>query len=572
MSNNTSNIPDIKFANLFLEDPLADSFWPYWLGKKEFQELREAFVDMGKRGAEATPLSARADKLSPVLKTHNSQGHRTSTVEYHPDFKALQELAYGGGIISRKYDPQFLKQYGHIRHLAGFGIGYYFAQTEMSLYCPICMTDGLGRVIERNASEEIKEEVLKHIGAKDFASLWQGAMYLTERQGGSDVGTNSVVAKKSEERWFIRGDKWFCSNVDADAILVLARIMDENGVTQPGTKGLGLFLVLRKVPLGNSNAITIHRIKDKMGVRSMPTGEVALEDAEAYLIGGAGEGFKLMTEMLNMSRLYNSIASVAAMRRSVLEALAYGDQRIAFDKPLWELPLWRASMSDLIAEHLGAMHLVFSVTKYLDQADRGDKVAEFMARLLTPMSKAFTGKLAVFTASESMEAIGGNAYIEEHIMPRILRDSQVLPIWEGTTNILALDAIRVLKKYGMSSYYHHLQGIVETCSASSGGPSIVDLKKRIAEEQKFLEKVLAASEEDQQRSAIEWLHRAARTYILTRLLEASQAPSMKAVSEAAYCRLWVRPVATTPLASVDAPGLKDTENVLLNSGFRRSIR
>ncbi len=569
MTDDISNIPDIQFENLFLEDPLAEMFWSYWLGKKEFQELRSAFLDMGKRAAEATPLSARADRFPPFLKTHNAKGDRTSAVEYHPDFKKLQELAYGGGIISRKYDPDFLKDFRSIRHLANFAIGYYFAQSEMSLYCPICMTDGLGRVLERHWSHDMKAQVLKHIGAKDLSSLWQGAMFLTERQGGSDVGTNSVFAKQSGPQWFIHGDKWFCSNVDAQAILVLARIMDEKGQTQPGTRGLGLFLVLRPFPAGNENTIKIHRIKDKLGVRSMPTGEVTLDKSEAFLVGGAGEGFKLMTEMLNMSRLYNSVASVAAMRRSVLEALAYGDQRKAFEKPLWELPLWRATMADLIAEHIGAMHLVFSVTKYLDQADGGDKAAEYMARLLTPMSKALTGKLAVFTASEAMEAIGGNAYIEEHIMPRILRDSQVLPIWEGTTNILALDTIRVLKKYGAQTYYQQLQGLMDSCSDYSPNPVIASLKERVTDEKVFLNNLLGAPEEDQQRTALEWLQKSARTYILIRLLEASRQPSLKAVSEAAYRRLWLRPAVTTPPASIRAPELKGTESVLMDACFRR---
>ncbi len=567
MKTTPDNIPIINFENLYLQDPLADSLWSYWLGEKNFKDLREHFVDMGRSGAQATPFSARADSLGPILKTHTPQGQRQDLVEYHPDYHQLEKLSYGAGIISRKYDPAFLKLYRPLRHLVGFGIGYYFAQTEIGLYCPICMTDGVGRVLERHGPPEVTQTVLKHIGSKQLESLWQGAMFLTEKQGGSDVGANTAQARKSGDRWLISGDKWFCSKVDAEAILVLARMPEDEGRPETGTRGLGLFLVLRHLPPKNHRHLQIHRLKQKMGVRSMPSGEVTMENAEGFLIGGAGEGFKLMAEMLNMSRLYNSVASIAGMRRAIMEALAYGAERKAFDLHLRELPLWRANMADLVAEHIGAMHLVFSTAQYLDHADGGDKTAQLMVRLLTPITKAFTGKLAIFAASESMEAIGGNAYIEEHIMPRILRDCQVLPIWEGTTNILSLDALRVLRKYGHQFYYTHLAEILESCSFIS--PAwMQDLKKRLSEEQDFLGKLLTMPDEDQQRSIREWVERTARSLSLIKLLQSSHETSLKAIMDAAYQRLVLRPTATSPLGAFHTAQLKHTEEILLKAGYQ----
>src|SRR5262249_20565596 len=194
--------------------------------------------------------------------------------------------------------------------------------------------------------------------------------------------------------------------------------------------------------------IVIRRLKEKLGVRSMATGEVRFEGTEAFLLGGIGEGFVRMAEMLNLSRLYNAVASVAAIRRATLEALSYGAARRAFGRRLFDLPLWRATMADVVAEGLGAFCLTFDAVRALDRADGGDEEARRLVRLLIPMAKVVTGKLAVPLVSESMEAIGGNAYIEESILPRLLRDCQVLPIWEGTSNILSLDVLRACRREG----------------------------------------------------------------------------------------------------------------------------
>ncbi|MDH4249190.1 MAG: acyl-CoA dehydrogenase family protein, partial [Deltaproteobacteria bacterium] len=447
MANLPGNIPQPSFENLFLSDPLGPIFFAHWSGGG-WGGVRPHLEELGRRGALATPLSAVADREGPTLMTHDARGERVDRILYHPAYRELEALAYGGGIVALKYDPDFLARHRALRHLAGFAGGYYFAQSEIGVYCPVTMTDGIGRVLERYAGGGGAQggrirETLSRLAERDPARLWQGSMYLTERQGGSDVGANTVQARQDPEgTWRLRGDKWFCSNVDAAAMLVLARMPEG----PPGTRGLGLFLVLRPEPPGNAGAIRIHRLKDKLGVRSMATGEVSLEDAEGVLLAGTGEGFKAMTEMVNLSRLYNAVASVALMRRAVMEAAAYGRERHAFGTPLWTLPLWRAVVADIAAEHLGQFVLVFEAVRALDRADGGDALAGSLARMLIPIAKGVSGKAAVWAVSEAMEAIGGNAYIEESLLPRLLRDSQVLPIWEGTTNILALDTLRVVEK------------------------------------------------------------------------------------------------------------------------------
>jgi alkylation response protein AidB-like acyl-CoA dehydrogenase len=558
------NIPEIRFANLLDEDPLGEEFWKHWLGAGRYSELRCHFSALGESGALATELSARADKQGPTLETHDARGMRIDRVVQHPDYHELEKLSYGRGIVSIKYNSAFLAKHRACRHLVGFGAGYYFAQSEIGLYCPVCMTDGVARVLERRPEgpqSPLYATTIAHLAASDLGELWQGAMFLTEKQGGSDVGANAVTATRHGERWLLNGDKWFCSNVAADAILALARM--PGGA--PGTKGLGLFLVLRREPAGNSATIRIHRLKDKLGVRSMPTGEVTFENAEAFLIAGENEGFKQMAEMLNLSRLYNAVASVAAMRRALLEALKYGAGRKAFGSRLDELPLWRAAMADLVAEHLGIFALVFETIRALDCADNGDEEASKLARIAIPMAKALSGKLAIFSVGEAMEAIGGNAYIEESILPRLLRDCQVLPIWEGTTHILTLDALRAIRKEGShEALFARIRLALSRAAEFDIGP----VKVRLDNDVECLETLLKLPAELQQREMRQWLEAVGRTFTLALVLESSTHEPLREACLAAYKRLSVRPTGVMPVCHGNPAGLVDTETVLLRSAIR----
>jgi len=564
MRHDDPNIPLLTFENLFEEDPVGEKFFEWWLGHT-FLENRKHFVLMGRAGALATPLAARADKESPRLQTHDALGERVNRVDYHPDYAELERLSYGGGIVAIKYEEAFLAKHRAHRQLIGYGAAYYFAQTEMGLFCPICMTDGVARVLEKHGTTKLTKETIEHLTTRNMDELWQGAMFLTERQGGSDVGSNRVTAHQEHGRWFLNGDKWFCSNVDAEAILALARLP----AAPDGTRGLGLFLVLRKGPPKNEQSILIHRLKDKLGVRSMPTGEVTFQGTEAHLIGGVGEGFKMMTEMLNTSRLYNAVGSAAAMRRATLEALAYGAQREAFGRTLWGLPLWRSTMADVVAEQIAFFLLTFEAVRSVDRADGGDEDAAKLGRLLVPMCKVLGGKLAVSTASECMEAIGGNAYIEESILPRILRDAQVLPIWEGTSNVLTLDCLRVIRKDAAQTAFY---GRAATAlSTALKVPALLEwctkVQARIESENTYLHWLSEQNEENVQRGARQWLENAGRTLELALLLEASTHPPLTAVALAAFRRLLARPFATMAAISLDGVALADTENELLRAGY-----
>jgi alkylation response protein AidB-like acyl-CoA dehydrogenase len=258
------------------------------------------------------------------------------------------------------------------------------------------MTDGVAHVLTRHGSPEQIARVVPHLTSTDPATLWTGGMFVTERAGGSDAGANETVARRGADgTWRLTGRKWFCSNVDAQAVLLTAR---PEGAGQ-GTRGLRTYLLL---PRGNPG-FAIDRLKEKLGVRSMPTGEVTLTDAPVEEVGG----FEAMADMLNLSRLYNAVASVALMGRAIHEARWYAERRRAFGRAVIDFPLVQETLAELEDQHLRALLLTFEA---VDAMRRGD--AELL-RILTPIAKQRTGKLAVSIASEAMELVGGNGYIED---------------------------------------------------------------------------------------------------------------------------------------------------------------
>jgi alkylation response protein AidB-like acyl-CoA dehydrogenase len=436
--------------NLWREDPVLRHVVrrllpdPTWQWAEPMLDAMGAVVP-----ARVDRLAALADRHGPTLRSHDRFGERIDEVEYHPAYRELEEIAYGSGMVALKYDPEVRAAHGGSIHTVGFALGILFSQAESGLYCPLCMTDGAARLIERHASETLRNLYLPRLASRDARTLYTGAMFLTEKQGGSDVGANATRAVRAEapgfgDLWKLYGEKWFCSNVDAQVAMVLAR---PEGAPA-GTRGLGLFLLPRPLPDGSRNhGVVIERLKDKLGVRSMATGEVRLDGALAFQVGEVDQGFRIMTQMVNLSRLYNAVASAAVLRRAVFEAARWAKVRTAFGKPIASHPLCAATLADLWAEAHGATALVFAAVSALDRLDaRGAESDARLSRILIPLAKGYLGKVGVAGISEAMEVVGGNGYIEEWPLPRMLRDAQVLPIWEGTTNIQVLDAFRAMAK------------------------------------------------------------------------------------------------------------------------------
>jgi len=431
-------------SNFFESDLIFRNYIQKYLPEEAYHYLENKLQWLGEVAANSMDeLAQKADKNSPILKQRSKLGEPINEVLFHPAYWKLMDIAAESEMFFMKYHPDRVKEFDNVRNQLSFSVGQLYAMSELGQYCPHCMTDGAAFLIEQYASGDEKERLLYRLGAKKSDELFSGAMFLTEKSGGSDVGANLSEAKRIEGRkYHLNGEKWFCSNVNADVIMALAR----TSPVEKGTRGLSLFLVEKQLPDGRKNPKEIIRLKDKLGVRSMATGEVRFHDTVGMRLGEEGEGFKLMAQMINISRNYNSMAALSGMRRAIVEAWQYLNHRNTFGKRAVTHSLIREKFYELGANYIGDLLLVWRALRAMDGAESGDEDEQQLLRMITPMSKWWLAEQAVYSVRECMELMGGNGYIEDFIMPRILRDVNVLPIWEGSGNIIVLDILRATQK------------------------------------------------------------------------------------------------------------------------------
>ncbi len=431
-------------SNFFESDRILKEYLETYLAPASMNYMRKKLEALGSEAATVMDsLSFDADKYGPELIKRTPYGDPLDYIQFHPSYWIMMDFAAKSEMFYVKYDPELRRKFANDRHMLGFAAGQLYAMSELGIYCPLCMTDGVAYVIDRHASEEDRKRLIPKLSSRLGENLFTGAMYLTEKAGGSDVGANRTVATPVRDNIYkLNGEKWFCSNVNADVILALAR----TGAMEEGTRGLSLFLIEKVLENGERNPMEIVRLKEKMGVRSMATAEVLLKDTVGKRIGAEGEGFKIMAEMINMSRLYNSVAAVAGSRRAIIEAWQYLNHRITFNKPAAEHALIREKFYELGTLHVTGFLLVWRAIRAMDATENGDKREKTLLRILTPMAKWWTAEKSVYIVRECMELMGGNGYIEDFVMPKLFRDVNVLPIWEGSGNIIVLDILRAIQK------------------------------------------------------------------------------------------------------------------------------
>lgn len=439
--------------NFFYNDLIFHDFFQRYVsaeGKKYIQPILEKTGKIA-AGTQMNEWAAQADKNGPQFVRRNVVGEDIFDIQFHPAYERLMEVAVDSQMMRVKWEPELRKKFKQELHTLGFSSGFLFSLTEQGQYCPLCMTDGVARLIDRFCSKADQNRLLPHIYTKDLEQFFTGAMYLTEKTGGSDVGANIVVAEHSHDNYYrLYGEKWFCSNANGEIMFVLAR-------TQPevkGTKGLSIFLVEKFLPDGSRNPIEILRLKDKLGVRSMASAECNMNGAYGKLVGEEFQGFKIMVEMINLSRLYNSLASITASRRALAEAYTFISRRTSFGRPALQHGLIRDKLFELSALHAINFYMTWKSIRLLDAADNGNEKSAQFLRLLTPMVKKWSAETAVYITRESMELMGGLGYIEDGILPRLMRDVMVLPIWEGAGNVMILDMLRAsIKENALHAHF-----------------------------------------------------------------------------------------------------------------------
>lgn len=435
--------PETRGANFFDADRSLTDLLSLYLPEDEYRHLTPHFARLGALvGNGLDDLAAAADRNPPVLHPRDRQGRDSSAIEKHPAYREMERLAFSEFEMSSMSHRPALGWPQPIHHVAKYTFQYLFSQSEFGLMCPLSMTDSLTRTLRRFGDKDLVDRYLPALLAGEADAFAQGAMFMTEQEAGSDVGATGTVAVPDGDAWQLHGDKWFCSNADADLAMVLAR--PEGGT--PGTRGLGLFLMPRRLPDGTLNSYRVIRLKDKLGTRSMPSGEISLNGARAWLVGELDRGFLQMAEMINQSRLSNAVRSAGMMRRALTEALCVARGRGAFGRQLVDLPLMQRQLLKIMLPTEEALSMCLFTAVALRRADEGEELGKGLRRILTPLVKFRCCRDARKVVGDAMEVRGGCGYIEEWIEPRLLRDSHLGSIWEGTSNIIALDVLRAARR------------------------------------------------------------------------------------------------------------------------------
>ncbi len=473
----TQRAPEL--GNTFREDVLLQS----WLGRTlPADSLRELAPELEELGAvSGGPLYRLqlADRLNePRLKQWDAWGKRVDELEVTPVWQEAERLTVKHGLVATGYEPA----HGRFARIAQFSKVYLLHPSSDVYSCPLAMTDGAARSLLDSSNRQLIERAVPRLTSRDRSTFWTSGQWMTETTGGSDVGRSETRAVRDGDGWRLYGRKWFTSAIASQMALTLAR--PEGNA--PGGKSLAMFYVEVRDAEGRLNGLRVDRLKDKLGTRKVPTAELMLEGARAELVSQPFNGTRAIEPMLVVTRMWNSVCAVAAMRRGLALARSYAARREAFGQPLARQPLHVDTLAALEAETWGAFLLTFLLVELNGRQERGeiDEEQRALLRLVTPLTKLVTGKQAVAVVSEVIESFGGAGYVEDTGLPALLRDTHVLPIWEGTTNVLSLDALlRSDLNAGLAALIGRasscVRGLTEPRLAAAGRQAIAALERAV---------------------------------------------------------------------------------------------
>jgi alkylation response protein AidB-like acyl-CoA dehydrogenase len=427
-------------GNQYEDDRVLRSYLARVLSLEIQGEIKPSLFEMGRLAGDDLYRMQLADRLNePVLTQWDAWGNRVDRIELTPLWRVAERLAAEQGVVATAYE----RRHGPFSRVHQCALAYLFTPSTDIYSCPLAMTDGAARTLLSSGNQALIERAVPHLLSRDPETFWTSGQWMTESTGGSDVGQSETVARTDASGvWRLYGRKWFTSATTSQVALALAR-PEGNG---PGGQGLALFYIETRDESGRLRGIEINRLKDKLGTRKVPTAELTLNGTPASLVKGSTDGVRNIAPMLNITRLWNGISAVSLMRRGLALALDYASRRTAFGSTLSAKPLHMDTLKNSEAEFEAAFQLAFYVAELTGRHETGETGDEenMLLRLLTPVMKLLTGKQAVAVASEVLESFGGAGYVEDTGLPVLLRDAQVLPIWEGTTNVLSLDVLRAL--------------------------------------------------------------------------------------------------------------------------------
>jgi alkylation response protein AidB-like acyl-CoA dehydrogenase len=410
---------------------------------------------------EGCAVSDAVDRArTPWVRMFDTAGKRVDEILYPPEYWGMLKRGYCSGVLWRAFKDQSL--------LPSFLLIYLTSFYDCGLSCPYTVSLSTALPLSKYADADLKKRFLPSLLREDD-TVWQGATWMTEIKGGSDLGANvETEAVPSGSTWRLTGDKYFASNAGAELAVVAARPRG----APTGVRGLALFLLPRRRQGGELN-YSIRRLKDKTGTRSVPTGEIELRDSEAYLLGAAHEGIYIILEVLNISRVANGLGSVALAQRAIADAMSFAGRRVAFGRPIGEHPLLREQFEERVRNLRAAFALAWEAGQLLNevwQQRRPYSDRYHLFRLVAHLAKYWTAEFAVQTAKWCIEVHGGLGVLEEFRVERWLREAMVLAIWEGTAHRQLLDALEVIER---KQAHHALIQYLD------GTPGVADLRQLV---------------------------------------------------------------------------------------------
>ncbi|KAI0822224.1 acyl-CoA dehydrogenase/oxidase [Trametes gibbosa] len=484
-------------GNPYSTDPVLPALLKRILPSDVFADVSK---DLERFGGEVLTTVRELCKQAtpPQLVQYDSWGRRVDELRTSEGWRGLKDVFQREGVVAIPYE----RKYGeHSRAYAFAKLFISVADSEV-IDCPLSMSDGVARVLELIGSPKLKDEIYSRLISRDPAHAYTAGQWMTERPGGSDVSRTETVASPVPgttssfgPTYNIDGFKWFSSATDSDVALALAR----TGSPEDGSRGLSLFLIPVRLPLirppgaprpsALTNNIHIHRLKNKFGTKIVPTAELSIQGAEAYLLGQVNQGVKLITPVLNITRTHSAIGSTAYLRKCLAIATAHSHGRaIRGGKQLLrDTPLHVAELARLHVLYRALVHFVFGSILLLGKTECGaaSESESLRLRLLTPAIKAFAADKCVAAMEECMTMLGGEGYMEENGITKLIQDGLVEKIWEGTITVLSLDLVRVVEKSGaLDAFLKWANDTLDACPAA--------LAMTLEEPLAFLRKALLA--------------------------------------------------------------------------------
>lgn len=456
------NGPELCKDN-FLDKPLGKVFASY-LDREMIDEATTEIEKFHRRGSEELlELSKMAESSPPVHRPYDPWGRRIDEIQVSEAWNQLTEIATEEGCIATAYE----QKYAEFSRAVQFAKLFIFHPVSAFVSCPLAMTDGAAKTIQLYGNEALQSKEFCHLTSRDPKNFWTSGQWMTEKRGGSDVSGTETVAKKAKDGGFyLSGTKWFTSATTSQIALALARVIDD----EPGSRGLSLFLVNLRDEQGYLRNIKINRLKKKMGTDALPTAELTLEGTPALLVGEQGGGVKKISSQFNITRLHNTVCALAATNHALELAEDYSKKRVVFGKKLADQPLFAQVLAENQATLEGYWHLTMhaAILLGLDETGKAYSEEKVLLRLLTPILKMVTANFCMSATSEVLEMLGGAGYIEDTGLPKLFRDAKVFSIWEGATNVLALDVLRTIaKEDSLTVWYNCLNKKLAEISSDS---------------------------------------------------------------------------------------------------------